>query len=53
MKKIEYVPPTLQVIQADVEEMIAASPIKEVNLKDWEEEGPEEPANNADVWLNF
>ena len=48
-----YVPPTLEVTQLILEEIITASPIKVVNLKEWEVEGPEEPTNNADVWLNF
>ena len=48
-----YVPPTLEVTQLILEEIITASPIKAVNVKEWVEEGPEDPTNNADVWLNF
>ena len=51
-KKMIYVPPMLEVTMVVLEEVIAASPVQKVNLKDWEEQGSDDDLmNNADVWL--
>jgi hypothetical protein len=52
-KKMVYVPPTVTVTQVVCEDVIAASPVQRVVLKDWEEEGPEKLENNSDIWLNL
>jgi hypothetical protein len=51
--KMVYVPPTVTVTPVICEDVIAASPVQRVVLKDWEEEGTDVPENNADVWLNL
>jgi len=49
-----YVPPMLEGTMVELEKVIAASPVKKIDLIDWEEQGPDDdPLNNADVWLNF
>ena len=52
-KKLSYVPPKVEVTRVVLEEVIAASPIQKVNLRDWERETSDEPSNNADVILYF
>jgi len=53
-KKMSYIPPKVEVIRMILETVIAASPIREVNLKDWEYESPDtDPNNNVDVILYF
>jgi len=50
-----YIPPTLEVTRVMLEHNVAIqSPVKNVELKDWSYEGPENDVNNnADVWLNI
>ena len=53
-RKKFYVPPTLEVQRIMWEGDIAVqSPVQKVDLKDWENEGPEVSDNNADIWLNL
>ena len=52
-KKVNYVPPTMEITHVVLETVIAASPIQKVNLKNWEYETQDEPDNNTDVILIF
>ena len=53
-QKKSYVPPKVEVAQMALEKVIAASPVSNVNLKDWEYETPDTDINNnADVLLYF
>ena len=54
-RKKPYVPPTLSIHRIILEGDIAVqSPIKKVELQDWEYETPDgKPDNNADIWLNL
>ena len=58
MYKIEkkfYIPPTFEITRVMLEGNIAIqSPVKKVDLKSWDNEGPDDDVNNnADVWLNI
>jgi hypothetical protein len=54
IEKSVYVPPTVKIYYLTLEGSIALqSPIQKVRLNDWIEEGPEVPANNSDIWLDF
>ena len=54
-KKELYVSPTLNIRRIVLEGGIAVqSPIKKVDLKDWDNEGPEDDVyNKSDIWLNL
>ena len=53
-QKMSYVPPKVEVTRMALETFIAASPVPNVNLKDWEYETPDTDLNNnADVLLYF
>ena len=53
-KKKFYAPPAVEILRVALEGVITASPIQKVNVQDWSYEGPEDdPANNADVWLDI
>jgi len=49
-----YVTPTVEIAHIAIEEVIVASPVKKVELKDWDYDNDmSDPQNNADVWLNM
>ena len=49
-----YAPPIVTVTHVILERSIAVqSPVREVNIKDWEYEYPEDEGNTADIWLNI
>jgi hypothetical protein len=50
---MNYVSPTVEIYYVVLEKVIAASPIQKVNVKDWETDNSNDPANNADVTLFF
>jgi hypothetical protein len=52
-KKKVYEPPTMEVTQVVLESVIAASPLKNVELKEWEPDPDDGPNNNSDIWLNL
>jgi hypothetical protein len=53
-KKIAYVPPTVEIDRVAIEVAIVASPVKHIELKDWDDNNNlNDPQNNADVWLNM
>jgi hypothetical protein len=41
------------VTQVVLESVIAASPIRSVELQDWKDDPDPGPDNNSDIWLNF
>ena len=52
--KKAYITPTVEIARIAVEEVITASPVKKVELKDWDYDNDmSNPQNNADVWLNM
>ena len=53
-KKKVYVPPTFDVLHIRLEENIAIqSPVQKIDVKSWDNEGPDKEENNADIWLNL
>jgi hypothetical protein len=53
VKKMKYVPPTAKLTNVVMDSVVAASPIQEVELNDWEYEDSNILQNNADVWLDL
>jgi hypothetical protein len=52
-KKKVYVTPKIEVTQVVWENVIAASPVKSVELKEWKPDPDDGPNNNTDIWLNL
>jgi len=53
-KKQMYVPPTVEVRMIVVDAIIAASPVRQIDLKDWQkDDNLNDPDNNSDIWLNL
>jgi len=51
--KKKYIPPKVEITRVVLENVIAASPVQKVNLKDWDYETEHVQGNNSDVILYF
>jgi len=53
-KRQIYVPPKIEVRKVEIEGILAASPVGQIDLKDWQnDDNLNNPDNNSDLWLNF